>query len=75
MFGAGPRTCVGRQFTHTEAIHIMALFLRDWIVDVDCQPEETRQGYEKRVMGNVSFEGTAFSIGPVPTKLRRRQVV
>lgn len=72
MFGTGPRACVGRKLAHTEAILLLALFLRDWVLDIDLAPGETRSEYEKRVMKIGNYAGTISPIGPISLKLRRR---
>ncbi|KXN87270.1 Leukotriene-B4 omega-hydroxylase 3, partial [Leucoagaricus sp. SymC.cos] len=72
MFGTGPRACIGRKLALTEAVLLLALFLRDWVLDIDLAPGETRSEYEKRVMKVGSFAGTILPIDSVSLKIRRR---
>ncbi len=72
MFGTGPRACIGRKLAHTEAVLLLALFLRDWVLDIDLAPGETRSEYEKKVMKPGSFAGTILPIDSVSLKIRRR---
>ncbi|RDB25710.1 Leukotriene-B4 omega-hydroxylase 3 [Hypsizygus marmoreus] len=72
MYGIGPRACIGRKFAQTEATCFLALFLRDWKLDVVLKDGETRQEYEARVMGKASIDGLAFGVGPIALKLVRR---
>ncbi|KAJ4490292.1 cytochrome P450 [Lentinula aciculospora] len=73
LFGSGPRTCIGRNFAHNEAISFLARFLRDWKVHATLQPGETLKQYEDWVMGIGYMHGTAFSVGSVALTLTRRQ--
>lgn len=72
MFGAGPRNCVGRKFALTKSLNLLAHILHDWKLDIELKPGETREGYEKRVMGTAGFDGTAFSVGRFGLKFIRR---
>jgi len=72
MFGIGPRACIGRKVAHTEAVLLLAYFLRDWVLDVDLAPGETRSEYEKKVMKVGTFAGTVLPIDKVSLKIRRR---
>ncbi|KAJ7822455.1 cytochrome P450 [Mycena leptocephala] len=73
MFGFGARACIGRKFSHIEALCFLALFLRDWKIAIPMSATETRQKYEERVMGNAGLIGLAFGVGPISLKLRRRK--
>ncbi|KAG6815374.1 hypothetical protein H0H87_002460 [Tephrocybe sp. NHM501043] len=42
MFGTGPRACIGRKFASTEAINVLALFMKDSILDIHLAPGESR---------------------------------
>jgi len=72
MFGTGPRACIGRKLAHTEAVLLLAYFLRDWVLDIDLAPGETRFEYEKRVMKVGKFAGTILPIDTISLKIRRR---
>ncbi|KAG6869027.1 hypothetical protein C0993_005686 [Termitomyces sp. T159_Od127] len=72
MFGAGPRACIGRRLAFTEAIGILALFLRDWTLDIDLAPGETRSQYEERVMVIGPYAGTLAPIAPLRLKITKR---
>lgn len=72
MFGTGPRACIGRKFAHTEALSLLAHFLRDWVLDVDLAPGETRSQYEERVMKTGAYAGTILPIDTIPLKIRKR---
>lgn len=72
MFGTGPRACIGRKLAHSEAICLIALFLRDWILDIDLKPGETRSQYEERVMTTGAYAGTILGIGSIPLKIKKR---
>ncbi|KAJ7446632.1 cytochrome P450, partial [Mycena latifolia] len=72
MFGAGPRSCVGRRFAQTEAVCFLAHFLRDWEVETVMQDGETKEGCLERIMAGASMFGTAFRLGEVPVKLIAR---
>ncbi|CAL1711138.1 unnamed protein product [Somion occarium] len=69
MFGLGPRACIGRKFSQTEALAFLAVFLRDWRVDIVPEPNETRLQYEGRVMERARLLGLAFGIEPFPLRL------
>ncbi|KAJ6598481.1 cytochrome P450 [Mycena vulgaris] len=73
MFGFGARACIGRKFSHVEALCFLALFLRDWKITVPISAMETKREYEERVMGKAGMIGLAFGVGPVSLKLRRRK--
>ncbi|KAJ7439724.1 cytochrome P450 [Mycena galericulata] len=73
MFGQGPRACLGRKFTYTEALCFLSLFLRDWHLDVPLRSGETRAQYEERVMGRAGRVGMAFGCGPVTLRMTRRR--
>lgn len=75
MFGLGPRACIGRKFAQTEALAFLAVFLRDWRVDIVPEPNETRLQYEGRVMERARLLGLAFGIEPFPLRLSRRSIV
>ena len=72
LFGAGPRACIGRKLAHTEGVLLLAHILRDWVLDVDLVPGETRSEYEKKVMKVGNFAGTILPIDTVSLKIRRR---
>ncbi|CAL1711128.1 unnamed protein product [Somion occarium] len=72
MFGWGPRACIGRKFATTEAVTVLALFLRDWMLEVALEPGETIQTYQERVMGQSRLLGLAFGVETVPIKFCRR---
>ncbi|KAJ7472303.1 cytochrome P450 [Mycena galericulata] len=72
MFGFGPRACIGRKFSHTEALCFLTLFLRDWKISVPIAAGETRRDYEERVMGKAGAIGLAFGVGPLSLKITRR---
>ena len=72
MFGIGPRTCIGRKFSQVEAVTFLALFLRDWKVDIVLQPNETRDQYWERVMENAGMIGLAFGVSSYSLKLSKR---
>lgn len=73
MFGAGPRTCVGRRFAQTEAVCFLAHFLRDWQVETVVFDGETKEACFERIMSGASMYGTAFGLGEVPVKIRARR--
>ncbi|KAG6843388.1 hypothetical protein H0H87_005134 [Tephrocybe sp. NHM501043] len=72
MFGTGPRACIGRKLAYTEAISLLALFLRDWNLDVELAPGETRSQYQERIMVTGPYAGTVSPIGLIPLKITRR---
>ncbi|KAJ3486345.1 hypothetical protein NLI96_g4310 [Meripilus lineatus] len=72
MFGLGPRACIGRRFSITEAVCFLAMFLRDFKVDVVLEPGETREQYRERVMSNAGMIGLAFGVRTIPLKISRR---
>ncbi|KAG6902662.1 hypothetical protein C0995_013354 [Termitomyces sp. Mi166 len=72
MFGAGPRACIGRKLAFTEAISVLALFLRDWTLDIDLAPGETRSQYEERFMVIGPYAGTISPIAQLPLKITKR---
>ncbi|KAF8162283.1 cytochrome P450 [Mycena galopus ATCC 62051] len=72
MFGAGPRSCVGRRFAQTEAVCFLAHFLRDWRVETVVLEGETGNDTLERILGGASMYGTAFGIGEVPMTIRPR---
>ena len=73
MFGNGPRGCIGRKFSHTEGLTFLALFLRDWHIDVVLKAKETRAQYEERVMGKAGFAGLSFGVtGEIKLRLKKR---
>lgn len=74
VFGFGPRACLGRKFTQTEALTFLVMFLRDWKVDVLLALGETKGDYMKRVKKNAHHTGFSFSIGSVDLKFIRRSV-
>ncbi|KAJ7100647.1 cytochrome P450 [Mycena belliarum] len=73
MFGFGARACIGRKFSQIEALCFLALFLRDWKITAPIAAQESRQEYEKRVMGKAGLTGLAFGVGPLSLKLERRK--
>ncbi|KAJ7739086.1 cytochrome P450 [Mycena maculata] len=72
MFGAGPRSCVGRRFAQTEAVAFLAHFLRDWEVETVVLEGETKEACFERIMAGASMYGTAFGLGEVPVKIKAR---
>ncbi|KAF7293623.1 Cytochrome P450 [Mycena indigotica] len=72
MFGAGPRSCVGRRFAQTEAVTFLAHFLRDWQVETVLHAGETHQTALDRILSGASMFGTAFGVGEVPVKITKR---
>ncbi|KAG6901481.1 hypothetical protein C0995_011343 [Termitomyces sp. Mi166 len=72
MFGTGPRACIGRKLAATEAISVLAFFLRDWALDIDLAPGETRSQYEERVMVIGPYGGTISPIAQLPLKITKR---
>ncbi|KAF8993184.1 cytochrome P450 [Cyathus striatus] len=72
MFGFGPRACVGRKFAHMEAVTFLAHILREWELDIVLIEGESICKYKQRVLGSAGMEGTAFSIGSAPVKLKKR---
>ncbi|KAJ7489388.1 cytochrome P450 [Mycena latifolia] len=75
MFGIGARACIGRKFSHVEALCLLALFLRDWKITVPVSAAETKRAYEERVMGKAGLTGLAFVVGPISLKLAKRKQV
>ncbi|KAF7347785.1 Leukotriene-B4 omega-hydroxylase 3 [Mycena venus] len=75
MFGTGPRACIGRKFSHVEALCFLFLFLRDWKITVPLRDGETRREYEERVMGKAGMVGLGFGVGPLSLELTRRKKV
>ncbi|KAJ6517309.1 cytochrome P450 [Mycena vitilis] len=73
MFGHGPRACLGRKFSYTEAMCFLSMFLRDWKLDVPLKDGETRVEYEKRVMRKAGRIGMAFGCGAIALKMARRR--
>ncbi|KAJ7750460.1 cytochrome P450 [Mycena maculata] len=73
MFGFGARACIGRKFSHAEALCFLALFLRDWKITAPISAGESRRGYEERVMGKAGSIGLAFGVGPLSLKMARRK--
>lgn len=74
MFGIGPRSCIGRKFAQVEALTFLALFLRDWKVDVALGPGETRAQYRERVMEQATMIGLAFGVKSIPLRISKRVV-
>lgn len=74
MFGVGPRSCIGRKFAQAEALTFLALFLRDWKVDVVLQPGETRARYAERIMEKATMVGLAFGVKSIPLTISKRVV-
>ena len=73
MFGNGPRGCIGRKFSYTEGLTFLALFLRDWHIDVVLEAKETRAQYEERVMGKAGLTGLSFGVtGEIKLRLKKR---
>lgn len=73
MFGLGPRACIGRKFSQTEALTFLSLFLRDWKVEPTLQVGETFAQYEERVMSHAGHVGLSFGVTkPIGLNLTRR---
>ncbi|KIM45804.1 hypothetical protein M413DRAFT_440842 [Hebeloma cylindrosporum] len=73
MFGIGPRACIGRKFSQTEALTFLSLFLREWKVEPALQNGETFAQYEERVMSKAGHVGLSFGITkPIGLVLKRR---
>jgi len=72
MFGLGPRACLGRKFAQIEGISFLALFLKEWKVDVILENGETREQYEERVMTKPCNPSLGFGVGPVKLKITKR---
>ncbi|KAF8965813.1 cytochrome P450, partial [Flammula alnicola] len=72
LFGAGPRTCVGRKFAYSEGVSFLAHLLHDWKIEPHIGKGETRAQFERRVLEDASMQGPTFSIGPTSLKLVRR---
>lgn len=70
---AGPRACIGRKFATTEAVCFLALFLRDWRVDIVLEHGETREQWRERVLKAEMI--MTLSVGDVPIKLTRRRKI
>ncbi|KAG2002311.1 614/534 cytochrome P450 [Coprinopsis cinerea AmutBmut pab1-1] len=62
MFGFGTRACIGRKFSHLEALTFLTLLLRDWKLDVILRDGETREGFATRVMSETSLVGLSFGV-------------
>jgi cytochrome P450 len=73
MFGAGPRTCVGRRFAQTEVLCFLAHFLRDWYVETVVLDGETIDDAMERILRTASLNGTAVRLGEVPVRIRPRE--
>ncbi|CAK5278914.1 unnamed protein product [Mycena citricolor] len=72
MFGAGPRSCVGRRFAQTEAVVFLAHLLHDWRIETVINPGESHEGAMERILAGASMFGTAFALGEVPVRLVSR---
>ncbi|KAG6918395.1 hypothetical protein DXG01_014796 [Tephrocybe rancida] len=72
MFGTGPRACIGRKLATAEALNLLALFLRDWNLDIDLAPGETRSQYEQKAMVIGAYAGTISPIAELPLKFTKR---
>ncbi|KAG6329165.1 hypothetical protein ID866_9924 [Astraeus odoratus] len=57
MFGAGPRACLGRKFAMTAISSFLALFLRDWMIDVVQYDLDTlaREAVESAPLGKAQY--------------------
>ncbi|KAL5513625.1 hypothetical protein ACEPAH_4024 [Sanghuangporus vaninii] len=50
MFGFGPRACIGRKFSQTEALSFLSALLLELEVEPNMLPGEDKSDYERRVM-------------------------
>ena len=74
MFGIGPRACIGRKFGIVESLTFLAMFVREWKVDIVLKEGETREDWRQRVVENAGHVGITFGITVgVDLKLSRRQ--
>ncbi|KAI0074855.1 cytochrome P450 [Panus rudis PR-1116 ss-1] len=75
MFASGNRACIGRKFAQVEGVTFLALFLRDFKLDIALNPGETRDMWNERVMGRAKMVGLAFGIDNVPLRISKRTVL
>ncbi|KIJ60055.1 hypothetical protein HYDPIDRAFT_161547 [Hydnomerulius pinastri MD-312] len=73
MFGFGPRSCLGRKFATTEMICLIALFLRDWKVDIVLDEGDTYERYHARLLETTTLRNSAFGVGDVSLKVTPRR--
>ncbi|KAH7911852.1 cytochrome P450 [Hygrophoropsis aurantiaca] len=81
-FGVGPRACLGRKFSTTEAVCLLSLLLRDWRIEPLLAPRasaggaksspvlETREEWHARVM--EATMGLTLGVKNVPLRFIRR---
>ncbi|CCM01787.1 uncharacterized protein FIBRA_03854 [Fibroporia radiculosa] len=72
-FGHGPRICLGRRFSTTEAVAFLTMCLRDWVVEPLLQEGETIDQWRSRVLDGRFF--LVLGVKNVPVRLRRRRAV
>ncbi|KDQ08642.1 hypothetical protein BOTBODRAFT_645444 [Botryobasidium botryosum FD-172 SS1] len=70
-FGQGPRACIGRKFSLTEATCFVAMLLRDWRVEVDLTEGESPQQWQRRVMTDKA--NGPRGLGPISVRFVKRK--
>ncbi|PSR76587.1 hypothetical protein PHLCEN_2v8345 [Hermanssonia centrifuga] len=73
-FNAGPRACLGRRFTETESVAVIAMIVSRYKIDIKEDPKfahETADQRRRRVLR--SKPGLSMTPLKVPLVFRRRQ--